>query len=141
MAEHGSRRLASPPQPHAVTMLAVDDEPDVLAGFAMLLEETLGVRVVTAPSGAEGLKVLARTPVDLVISDYRMPGMDGCAFLERAHRIAPEVPLLMVTAYPDSELERRAGRIPVRGFLSKALDPGDLVEEVRHALADAPAAN
>lgn len=125
------------PQPdarHDVTMLAVDDEPDILEGFAMLLEENLGVHVVTAPSGAEGLRILARTPVDLVISDYRMPGMDGCAFLESAHRMAPQVPMVMVTAYPDEELERRAFKIGVSGFLSKALDPEDLVEEIRHAL-------
>jgi hypothetical protein len=85
---------------HTVTMLAVDDEPDILEGFAMLLEQGLGVHVVTAPSGAEGLKILASTAVDLVISDYRMPGMDGCAFLEKAHRIAPGVPLVMVTPTP-----------------------------------------
>jgi CheY-like chemotaxis protein len=119
---------------HTVTMLAVDDEPDILEGFAMLLEQGLGVHVVTAPSGAEGLKILASTAVDLVISDYRMPGMDGCAFLEKAHRMAPGVPLVMVTAYPDAEVERRAGLIPVRGFISKALAPAALVEEIRHAL-------
>ncbi|MCA1811798.1 MAG: response regulator, partial [Halobacteriales archaeon] len=93
MANRGGKR-------RAVTMLAVDDEPDILEGFAMLLEENLRVHVVTATSGAEGLKILEHTPVDLVISDYRMPGMDGCAFLERAHRLAPGVPLVMVTAYP-----------------------------------------
>jgi CheY-like chemotaxis protein len=127
MAKRGGKR-------GAVTMLAVDDEPDILEGFAMLLEGNLRVHVVTATSGAEGLRILENTPVDLVISDYRMPGMDGCAFLERAHRMAPEVPLVMVTAYPDEDLERRALDIGVRGFLSKALDPEALVEEIRHAL-------
>jgi CheY-like chemotaxis protein len=122
-------------EPAAV--LAVDDEPDILAGFAMLLESSLDVRVVTAPSGAEALRILAGTPIDLVISDYRMPGMDGCTFLETAHRIAPAVPLVMVTAYPDAEVEQRAGRIPVQGFLSKSLDPDAFVEEIRHALAGA----
>jgi response regulator RpfG family c-di-GMP phosphodiesterase len=119
-----------------VTMLAVDDEPDILEGFAMLLEEGLGARVMTARSGAEGLRILENTPIDLVISDYRMPGMDGCAFLENAHRMAPRVPLVMVTAYPDAELEQRATRIGVHSFLSKGLDPDAFVAEIRHALEE-----
>jgi DNA-binding NarL/FixJ family response regulator len=125
--------------PGTQAVLAVDDEPDILEGFAMLLEENLGVHVVTAPSGAAGLEILARTPVDLVISDYRMPGMDGCKFLESAHRLAPGVPLVMVTAYPDADVERRAGRIPVQGFLSKSLDPEEFVAQIRSALAGTPA--
>ena len=72
------------------TILLVDDEPDILLSIKVLLERSpMGLEVVTASSGAEGLEVLRSREVDLVISDFKMPGMDGIEFLMQAHQLKP----------------------------------------------------
>jgi two-component system NtrC family sensor kinase len=124
------------------TMLAVDDEPDILQALAAYLEATVpGLRVVTAASGAEGLEELRRMTPDLVLSDYKMPGMTGLEFLSRVAREMPQVPCLMMTAYADSELAMRAvHEAHVRQFLTKPVDPQRLCAVVKEILgqADAP---
>ena len=62
------------------TVLLVDDEPSVLSALRRLFR-TQGYRIEQCTSGADGLELLQRMSVDLVVSDMRMPGMDGAAFL------------------------------------------------------------
>ncbi|MCA1810578.1 MAG: response regulator [Halobacteriales archaeon] len=116
-------------------ILVVDDEPDLLDSYAVLLTEDVGARVLTALSGAEALEVLRRNHVDLILSDYRMPGMNGLDFLQAAKAIAGKTPMVMVTAYSDAQVEDRARRVVgVRKFLSKVLTPEELVRQVRDVL-------
>lgn len=122
-------------KPGAPTVLLVDDEPDILASLASFLESTMGAIVFTAPTGEDGLKIAAVTKFDLVVSDYRMPGMDGCTFLERVKTLQPGVPLVMVTAYTDAEIERRARKdIGVHRFLLKSVDPLDLLRQLQDVI-------
>jgi len=77
-------------------VLCVDDEPNML----VLLAITLGKRfeIVTAESGADGLRALVEhEPFDVVISDLRMPGMNGTEFLAEARAVAPEVVRILLT--------------------------------------------
>ena len=66
-------------QAQPVTLLCVDDEANILSALKRLFRPR-GYRVLTAPSGEQGLKLLGETEVDLVISDMRMPEMDGARF-------------------------------------------------------------
>ena len=66
----------------AWTLLAVDDEPNILAALRRLFRAT-GWRILTAGHAEEALALLAKEPVDAVLSDMRMPGMDGVQLLER----------------------------------------------------------
>ena len=66
--------------PPAFTLLCVDDEPNILSSLRRLFRPC-GYRVLVAESGAQGLDILRSEPVDLVISDMRMPHMDGAQFL------------------------------------------------------------
>ena len=113
-------------------ILFVDDEPDILASLVDLVGVGLpGTKVLTAPSGRAGLDVLEKERVDLIVSDFKMPGMDGVEFLYQCRRLHPKVPRVMLTAFPTEELANRAVREAfVDSFLSKAVDPDQLIGEV-----------
>lgn len=122
----------------ARTILLVDDEPDILASIKLLLERPpQSFRVVTASSGAQALQVLQDVPIDLVISDFKMPGMDGIAFLVQARKRWPDLPRVMFTAYADEALAQRARtEAGVVGFLAKTLGSKDLVATVNAYLGE-----
>ena len=113
-------------------ILFVDDEPDILESLAALVREALpDTTVVTAPSGRAGLDLLARQHVDLIVSDFKMPGMDGVEFLYQCRRLHPTVPRVMLTAFPTEELANRAVREAfVDSFLSKGVEPQTLIDEL-----------
>lgn len=86
-------------------MLIVDDDDDSRLSLREVLELALPeVQVRAAADAGEALRVLAREPVRVVISDYKMPGEDGLAFLLRARRAAPGAARLLVTALPLASL-------------------------------------
>lgn len=120
------------------TILLVDDEADILLSIKLLIQRSRkGVKVLTASSGAEGLKVLAGTHVDLIISDFKMPGMDGIEFLAKSRELRPDLPRVMFTAYADPELARRAfAEAFVTDFLPKTLAPSQLVAKVESLLVE-----
>jgi len=121
-------------QQEALTLLCVDDEPNILAALRRLFR-TRGYRVLTAESGAAGLQVLEQQPVDLVISDMRMPEMDGARFLTLVRQRWPDTVRLLLTGYSDihSILEAiNCGEI--YRYITKPWDDNDIVLVVRHAL-------
>ncbi|HUR64437.1 MAG TPA: response regulator [Candidatus Thermoplasmatota archaeon] len=132
----GPAALGSKPPPRPWIILVVDDEPDVLSSFKQLLEQSMpGVKVITTTSGRNGIDILERERVDLVMSDFKMPGMDGIEFLVQARRIRPGLPRIMFTAFADEELSRRAiSEAVVNDFLSKNVDPGQMVLKVEALL-------
>jgi HD-like signal output (HDOD) protein len=89
------------------TLLLVDDEPHVLAALRRLLRRE-GWNLLLAGSGQEGLDLLAAHRVDLVISDMRMPHMDGAAFLRQVRHRYPQVTRLVLTGYAEREAVKRA---------------------------------
>ena len=84
----------------AWTVLAVDDEPNILAALRRLFRST-GWRVLTAGNAEEALALLATEPVDAVLSDMRMPGMDGVQLLERVSLGWPRTARLLLTGQAD----------------------------------------
>ncbi len=89
------------------TLLLVDDEPHVLASLRRLLRKE-GWQLLLAGSGREGLDLLAANRVDLVVSDMRMPQMDGATFLKQVRCQYPQVTRLVLTGYAEREAVRRA---------------------------------
>jgi CheY-like chemotaxis protein len=79
-------------------ILCVDDETVGLHVRRILLERA-GYRVVTALDGPAGIEIFAREPVDAVVLDFSMPGMNGGEVARRLREIKPQVPILMLSAY------------------------------------------
>ncbi len=80
------------------SILLVDDEEDILSVLKFVLEKE-GYQVVTAPSGEEALKLMDKNYFDIVLSDLRMPGIDGIQLLERVKELSPSTDVVIMTAY------------------------------------------
>ena len=118
-------------------ILVVDDEEDIVAALQTYLEGVLQADVLTASSGPQALSLLDTSgPVDLVISDYRMPVMNGIEFLQEVRNRAPDVPRLLLTAFPDMEVAIQAvNKAHIVQFLTKPVEPEKLMALVRDTLS------
>src|SRR5688500_17472288 len=115
------------------TILHVDDEPSV----GLLLEDTLsraGHRPLSAGNVVEALQVLSREQVDLIISDYRMPGLTGLEFLALLQREGYDVPLIMLTGYASIEHAVAAIKAGAIDYITKPVKPQQLELAVDQAL-------
>ena len=107
-----------------------DDQALVRAGLRALLERQ-GIDIAfEAEDGAALLDGLAGTPVDVVLSDIRMPGIDGIEALLRLRARGDLTPVLLLTTFDDSDLLLRATDVGAQGFLLKDAAPHDLREAI-----------
>ncbi len=115
-------------------LLLVDDEPGILSSLRRLLRPE-GYTIHVAESGQAGLDLLEREPVDLVISDMRMPEMDGARFLEQVRGRWPNVIRILLTGYADIESTINAiNKGEIYRYISKPWNDNDLILLVRDAL-------
>lgn len=122
---------ASEPQ---ATILCVDDEANILSSLRRVFRAK-GYRMLTAGSGREGLEILESEPVDLVISDMRMPEMDGARFLEYVRDRWPDTIRLLLTGHADIQSILDAiNRGEIYRYITKPWDDSDITLVVRHAL-------
>ena len=122
-------RSASP----RATVLVVDDEQTTREALGVLLRQE-GFAVELAESGEDALKHLARVAPDVLITDLRMPGMDGVALLERAREHNPDLIVLLMTAYADVETGIRAMQAGAEDYLTKPLRIEELIVILGRAL-------
>lgn len=116
------------------TLLFVDDEENILSSLKRLFRPH-GYAVLTATSGARGLELLGQHPVDLVISDMRMPEMDGAQFLERVRRDWPDAVRILLTGYADiSSTVAAINRGEIYRYISKPWEDNDVVLVAKQAL-------
>ena len=116
------------------TLLIVDDEPGILSSLRRLLRPA-GYKIHTAESGQAGLLVLEHEMVDLVISDMRMPEMDGARFLEQVRARWPGTTRILLTGYADVNSTIEAiNRGEIFRYIAKPWDDNDLMLVVRDAL-------
>jgi CheY-like chemotaxis protein len=111
----------------SVRVLLVEDDEDNRELMTEVLE-TAGYEVVTAASGAEGLRKLSEQPMDAVLTDVGMPGMGGLEVAQAAKRIAAGVPVVIITGYAEREDIQRARERDVDAVLVKPVDPDLLTE-------------
>lgn len=117
------------------TLLLVDDEPSMQSALRRVLWRE-GYKLLFASNAPEALDLLARHPVAVVISDFRMPGMDGIQFLDRVRVLYPNTVRLVLSGYSDIKVVTDAiNRGAVFRFLHKPWDNRELLESVRAAFA------
>lgn len=134
LAAMADPRADAPPRRQLI--LLVDDEEDIRESLKALFETCLeDVEVRTAAGGQAALDILDREPVDVIISDYKMPGMNGLDFLQRAQKRSPSVPRILVTAFPDLEIAIRAiNEANIENFFTKPFEPEQVLNVVRTLL-------
>ncbi|OGG44704.1 MAG: hypothetical protein A3F84_28790 [Candidatus Handelsmanbacteria bacterium RIFCSPLOWO2_12_FULL_64_10] len=104
-----------------MSILLIDDEPSILRSVGNYLRDR-GHHLFVAERGEEGLEILRREAVDIVITDFRMPGMDGFEVLREARRISPGTEVIVITAYGDIESAVRAMREGAFDFFTKPFE-------------------
>ncbi len=118
----------------SATLLFVDDEANILSSLKRLFRPQ-GYRIFTAESGAQGLEIMARETIDLVISDMRMPEMNGAQFLERVREGWPEPVRILLTGYAEIGATIEAiNKGHIYRYISKPWEDNDITLIVKHAL-------
>jgi len=121
-------------RPIRLRILCVDDEPQVLKSMTLHLRRHY--EVLTATSGAEGLAVLESTKnIAVVLSDMRMPEMDGAAFLSRVQQLSPDTVRMLLTGETNIELASKAvNEGQIFRFLTKPCPPDRLLHAFKAAM-------
>jgi CheY-like chemotaxis protein len=118
------------------TVLVVDDEEQVRK-VASALVSSLGFTVLPAEHGSDAVKRLSELPqVRFVLLDLTMPGMDGEQTLEELHRIAPELPVMLMSGYSERELSDRFTGKRVAGYLQKPFAREQLRQRLQELLGE-----
>lgn len=116
-------------------VLLVDDEPNVLRALRRSLRGH-GFEIHTVPSGAEALALLERQPMDAIVCDMRMPGMNGAEMLASSIRLAPDAVRVLLTGYSDIESAVKAvNQGEIFRYLAKPWDDDYLLHVLRDGLA------
>ena len=114
-------------------LLIVDDEPDMLENCARILTR-LGYQCVTAENGQAALGEFERQRLDLVLTDLKMPGLDGMALMARLHEADPDLPVVMITGFASIESAVAAVREGAFDYLPKSFSVDQLRVAVERAL-------
>lgn len=128
--------ISTSPNPNAQagTVLCVDDEPSILSALRRLFRGR-GLQVKVAESGQAALTLMESEAFDLVISDMRMPEMDGVVFLEQVRQRWPDTMRLLLTGYADiSSIMGAINRGEIYRYIAKPWDDNDIILIVQAAL-------
>lgn len=117
------------------TVLFVDDEQAICSAIERMYLEREDVRCLFAASGQEGLDILEREDVWVVVSDYMMPGMRGIEFLSRVKGVSPDTMRIMMTAFADLSIAIDAiNKSEAYRFVTKPWDNQELMDVIDEAL-------
>jgi len=117
----------------AATILVVDDDPDCREITARLLERE-GHRARRAASGEECMRIALAEPIDVVLLDVMMPGMDGFAVCEALRQAGQRIPIILLTASDEMDTRLEGMHLGVSEFLTKPINRVELLARVRAQL-------
>ena len=122
-----------------ISLMIVDDHPMVREGLAAMLESERDFVVsALASTGEEAVAIGRMAKPDVVMSDIRMPGIDGFGVLAKLKEIHPDIRVLLMAGMPLKEEEARAREEGAKGYLPKNVDQDRLVAALRVIAADRP---
>lgn len=116
----------------AEKILVIDDEKPTLKMFKLFLH-VYGFDIVTAESGEEGLEVFDREHPDIVLTDIKMPGMDGIQVLQEIKKRAPATEVIVITGHGDMELAIQALNLDAADFINKPIQRQSLEQGLSRA--------
>ena len=122
----------------SVRVLLAEDDAAMRALLAAKLRRS-GLEVIEASSGNEALDLLARgligqPPIDLILSDVRMPGFDGLNILASLRQVGTPIPVILITAFGSTAAHASAARLGAFAMVDKPFDVDDLMVLVRSAV-------
>jgi DNA-binding NtrC family response regulator len=114
-----------------VNLLIIDDNADLLESMILALK-TKGITAILAKSAKEALVKLNADlfEIDMVVTDYAMPEMNGLELLESIRKRDPHLPVIIMTAYGEKELLAQALRLGCNGYIEKPFTPDQLILEL-----------
>lgn len=115
-------------------ILVVDDEPVARQSLSEILRLE-GYAVNAVPNGQAAVEYVRTHPVELVVVDLRMPGMDGLEVVQVVNQISPETEVILLTAFGSTETAIQALRLRVHDYLLKPAPPSQVVNSVKKGLA------
>lgn len=115
-------------------ILVIDDEVDMLMLLRMIIEDNTNYEVETTNSPTEGIKLLKEEDFDLVITDLKMPGMDGMELFDEFRDIKPEIPVIIITAYGSPETASEALQRGVTDFIAKPFRKDSILFTMKRVL-------
>ena len=118
----------------APVVLLVDDEERILSALRRTLRRE-GYELLMARTAAQALAMLEERPVDLVVSDQKMPGLTGVDFLAQVAERRPGIPRILLTGWPEEIPAARLREVGVRALLPKPWDDTELKSTLRKALS------
>jgi signal transduction histidine kinase len=122
-------------QPLQPCILIVDDDAALLEALPQALSLRIpGVQVVTSDSTLEALEWIQKYDYDVIVSDIKMPGMDGLALLARIKELRPETPALLITGHGEHELTIQALRGGAYDFIQKPIDRDYFIAALHRAI-------
>ena len=132
---HLGDRLIMVDGENSQTIIIVDDEEMVLTSLSSFLSLETEYKVKTFTSGKEALDFVKNNEVDLIVSDYLMPEMDGITFLAQVKKFKPEIPRIILTGYADKENAIKAiNEVGLFQYIEKPWDNDDLLIIFRNGL-------
>ena len=118
----------------SINVMLVDDHEVVLEGLIRILEKQGGIKIVTvARSAEEALEKIVRFPVDVIIVDIQLPGMNGIELIKSVKKDYPEIEAITLTVYDDEQLAKQAIKAGAIGYVIKDAAKDELVKAVRAA--------
>lgn len=115
-------------------ILVIDDELDMLMLLKMLIEDNTSYEVVTTNSPTEAIRILKENHYDLIITDLKMPGMDGIELFDEFKEIKPDVPVIIITAYGSPETADEAMKKGVADFITKPFRKDSILFTINRVL-------
>jgi len=115
-------------------ILVIDDEMDMLMMLRMLIEDNTGHSVETTNNPSEGLKRLSGESFDLVITDLKMPGIDGMELFAEIRKSVPHLPVILITAYGSQEVAEEAIREGISDFITKPFKKDRILFSIQRSL-------